>query len=193
MQDMESTTSVHHGMEPPRQGHWYAIRTRSNFEKRIAGELGEKGLEPYLPAYEETRQWKDRKQKIAVPLFAGYLFARFLASPEERLRVLKTAGVVRILGHDGRIEPIPEEQIEAVRTVLNSRVVCFAQPLLREGVRVRVVRGALEGLEGAMVRRKKQARLVISIPLLNQSVVAEVNTHDVEVIGGATATRVCRS
>jgi transcription antitermination factor NusG len=162
---------------------WYALNTRSNFEKQIAAELKTKGIEHYLPAYDEVHQWKDRKKKITVPLFPGYLFARFLDEPHLRLKVLATAGVVRILGNGGGIEPVPEEQVEAVRAILNSRLPHFRDTLLSPGTRVRVMRGALAGLEGTLVRTKRQARLVITIPLLGQSIAAEVTAADVEAIG----------
>jgi transcription termination/antitermination protein NusG len=162
---------------------WYAVHTRSNFEKRTADELQARGVSSYLPAYLEIHQWKDRKQKVSRPLFPGYVFGQFSDYPEARLQVLKTVGVVRILGFNGEIEPISEREIEAVRRILDARVPCFAHPLLSEGRRVRVIRGALAGLEGILARIKNQSRLVVSVPLLNQSVAAEMNASDVEPIG----------
>lgn len=161
---------------------WFALHTRSNFEQRIAAELVAKGFETYLPAYEELHQWKDRKKKVLVPLFPGYVFTRFEPSPEYRVRVAQTAGVVRILGRSGEVEPVPEAEIEAVRALLNAKVPCFAHPFLREGCRVRVKRGALRGLEGILVRFKNSTRIVVSVTLLSQSVAAEVAASDVELL-----------
>src|ERR1039457_2778092 len=104
------------------QACWYAIHTRSNFEQRVAGELGRKGFESYLPSYQETHQWRDRKKKVAVPLFPGYVFVRFVDSLELRMPVLHTTGVVRILGNGGMIEAVPDEQVEAVQGLLRSKV-----------------------------------------------------------------------
>jgi len=163
------------------EARWYAVHTRSNFEQRVAGELESKGFEIYLPAYEELHQWRDRKKRVAVPLFPGYVFARFPDAPGVRLRLLQTAGVARILGTAGTIEAVQEDEIEGVRKLLNSRVRCFAHPFLREGVRVRVKRGALRDLEGIVVRfANNQARLVISVSLIAQSVAAEVDISHVE-------------
>ncbi len=173
-------TERHEGLLLPPEPLWYAAQTRSNFERRIAAELAAKQIESYLPAYEEIHQWKDRKKTIAVPLFPGYVFVRFVDRPEIRLRVLQTAGVVRVLGQAGEIEPIPQTQIEAVRAVVESRVKYRVHPLLREGKPVRVIRGPLTGLKGLLVHIKNEARLVVSVPLLGQSVAAEVNTRDVE-------------
>jgi transcription antitermination factor NusG len=152
-------------------------------------ELNCRGVEYYLPAYEEIHQWKDRKQTVAVPLFPGYVFARFVDEPGLRRKVLMASGIVQILGSSRGPEPIPDVQIEAVRAMLDSRVPCRANPLLREGMRARVIRGALAGMEGLLTRIKNRTRLVISIPLLNQSVAAEVNAWDLELLGETTLAR----
>lgn len=161
---------------------WYALYTRSNFERRVAVELAAKSLENYLPAFQQLHQWKDRKKWVDVPVFPGYVFARFRDTEKTRLKVLRTAGTVRILGQADRIEPIPDAEIESVRRLLKSDVPCFAHPFLREGAWVRVKRGALKGLEGLLVRVKSQTRLVLSISLLSQSVATEIDVADVEVL-----------
>jgi transcription antitermination factor NusG len=159
---------------------WYAVHTRSNFEAQVAGQLASKGVENYLPAYEETRQWKDRKKKITVPLFSGYLFAYFSDTAEERVRVLATSGVAGILGWGGKLEPVQEEELAAVRNFLSARANCMPHPFLREGDWVRVKRGPLKGLEGYLVRSKNGSRLVISVSVVSQSVAAELDAADVE-------------
>jgi transcription antitermination factor NusG len=159
---------------------WYAVRTRSNFERRAADEVSAKGIETYLPAFREVSRWTDRKKVIERPLFAGYLFARFVDSGPARLSVLKTPGVVRILGTGGSIEAVPQGEIEAIRKMLSANISCFAHPFLREGNRVRIRNGALKGVEGLLVRFKNQHRLVLSVELLCQSVAMEVDIRDVE-------------
>jgi transcription antitermination factor NusG len=174
----------------PANGRWYAVHTRSNFERTITAELATRSIENYLPVYEEVHEWKDRKRRVALPLFPGYVFARFLDEPGLRRKVLTTSGVVRILGLGGAIEPIPDEQIEAVQAILSSGAPFFSLPSLCKGSWVRVLRGPLAGLEGRLVRIKKQARLVVSLPLLGQSVTVEVNTKDVEVVRGSGSIQV---
>jgi transcription antitermination factor NusG len=162
------------------QPQWYAVRTRSNYEKRVSAMLAEKGVEQYLPAYREMRQWKDRKKLIELPLFPGYLFTRMVDSREGRLSVLCNDGVVAILGSGDSIEPIPDREIEAVQKVLDARTRCQAHPLLREGAWVRVKRGALKNMEGLLVRMKGHNRLAVSITLLSQSVSVEMDAADVQ-------------
>jgi len=160
--------------------HWYAVQTRSRFEQVVRAELSVKGVENYFATYQELHQWKDRKKVVEVPLFSGYVFVRFQDEDEALLQVLRTTGVVRILGASGAIEPIPDEEIDSIRRLLRSGDRCFPHPFIREGAWVRVRRGVLAGIEGRLVRVKSQARLVLSVELLSQSVATEVDARDVE-------------
>jgi len=164
----------------PDAASWCAIHTRSNFEKRVAAELSARLIQNYLPLRQEAHQWKDRLKRIELPLFPGYVFARIRDRERDRSQILRAPGAVRVLGQSGKIEPIPDEEIESIRLLLQSSVAFFAHVFLREGARVRVRRGALQGLEGVLVRYKNQARLVLSVNLLAQSVAAEVDAADVE-------------
>jgi len=169
---------------------WYAVYTRSNYEKLVAEQLAAKGVENFLPCFREVHRWKDRRKVVDVPLFRSYVFARFADEGKERLRVLRSAGSVRILGLGDQIEAIPGEQIEAVRTMLNSGRDCRPHPFLSAGCRVRVKRGALAGLEGIFVRAQNDAtKLVIAVDLLQKSVAAEVRREDVEVLPSAVSAK----
>ena len=162
------------------KSHWYAVRTRSNYERRVSLLLAEKGIEHFLPTFREAHQWKDRKKLVESPLFPGYLFTRIPDSRESRFSVLSTEGVVTLLGNGDMIEQVPEHEIEAVRTLLQCNTRCQTHPLLREGAWVRVKRGPLKNLEGLLVRVKTQTRLVLSITLLSQSVSTELDASDVQ-------------
>jgi transcription antitermination factor NusG len=161
---------------------WYAACTRSNYEYKIAQDVRSKGISHYLPGTVETRQWKDRRKELFVPLFPGYVFTRFADNSVNRLSVLKTPGVVRFLAVGSSLQAIPDHEIEAVRMLLASRRHCFPHPFLRDGCWVRVRRGALAGLEGTLIRHRGSSRLVISIDALSQSVATELDAADVEPI-----------
>ena len=98
--------------------YWYALRTKSRFEKVVRGELMRRGIEQLLPTITRTSQWKDRKKQIEWPLFPGYCFARF--STEQKLIVLQTPGIIEIVGGGSRPEPIEEEEMEALRRMISS-------------------------------------------------------------------------
>jgi transcription antitermination factor NusG len=162
---------------------WFAVWTKSRQEKVAATLLESLGIANFLPLKSETRQWTDRKQTIQVPLFSGYLFVRINLLTDSRLQVLKTPGVVGLVGNREGPLPVPDQQIEQIRTVLTHGIDCTVLPLIEEGDRVRVVRGVLAGVEGTLHRINSGVRLVISIDLINQSLVVQVSRQDVEPIG----------
>jgi transcription antitermination factor NusG len=148
----------------------------------VAKELESKRVESYLPVIQQLHQWKDRKKAVEVPIFPGYVFARFRDTDRTRLEVLRTAGAVRILGQGDQIEPVPDVELQSIRKLLKADVSCFSHPFLREGAWVRVKRGPLKEMEGLLVRVKSKTRLVLSVSLLSQSVATEIDMSDVEVL-----------
>src|SRR5213594_3246459 len=156
---------------------WYAIRTRARNEKQVRDRLESQGIEQLLPTVIKLSQWKDRKMKIEVPLFSCYCFARF-AWPD-RLTAQQTAGVVQIVGNGKGPEPIPEDEIDAIRMLMKSPLPYDAHPYLHEGMPVQVIRGPLEGIHGILLRKDKPFRLVISVHLIRQAASVQINADDV--------------
>jgi transcription termination/antitermination protein NusG len=169
---------------------WYAVQTRSNFEKVVCAELENKGVENYCPMLREVHQWADRQKAVELPLFPGYVFTRFQDSGRTRRLVLHTAGAVKILGNRDTIEPVADSEIESLQKLLKTRGACSTHPFLREGARVRVKRGSLQGVEGILVRVKNETRLVLTVTLFCKSVSTEINARDVEMVGSPAPRRV---
>ena len=152
---------------------WYAVKVRSRSERLVETKLRSKGYELFLPTY-KTRQYPSHQNKtLELPLFPGYLFCRFDVTV--RLPILTTPGVAHIVGI-GRIpEPIGEEEIEAIRTVVNSDAAHEPCPYVRVGQLVRVEFGSLCGLMGRVVDLRGQSRLVISVDILARSVSVNID------------------
>jgi transcription antitermination factor NusG len=156
---------------------WCAVYTRHQHEKTIGEMLEAKGFEVFLPLYESTRRWKDRRKVISLPLFPCYVFVR--GAHERRLPVLTTPGVHMIISRGERIATVPEEEIEAIRRIIDGQLSAEPHPFLRCGERVRVVRGSLQGVEGILTRKKNLYRLVLSVDMLAQAVSVEIDAFDV--------------
>ena len=137
-----------------------------------------KGLDAFLPTIPKWSRWKDRKKKIDWPLFPGYCFARF--DPANRLAVLKCAGVVSIVSFNGEIAPIPDVQIDGIRTLVESDLQYDPCPLIQEGMMVEVAHGPLKGVVGRLQRKGAHARLILSVDLIGQAVSVEVDAADVK-------------
>ena len=160
--------------------HWYALRTRSRHEKVVRDQLLHQGIEPLLPTVKRLSQWKDRKKEVEVPLFSGYCFVRFAS--DQKLPVLKTVGVVDIVGGGQRPEPIPDEEISAIQTLMTSVLPYDPHPYLQEGMRVEVIRGPLQGIHGILLRKDKRHRLILGVRLIQQAAAVEIDTADVVVV-----------
>ncbi len=161
---------------------WFALWIRSRQEKTSATMLGALGIPHFLPLKSEVRQWSDRRQTVTVPLFSGYMFVRINSVRDRRLEVLKIPGIAGFVGNQTGPLPIPDQQIEDIRTVLETRVECATFPLLNEGDGVRVVRGPLAGVEGRLIRTNSSTRLSISIEMIHKSLLVSISRHDVELI-----------
>jgi transcription antitermination factor NusG len=158
--------------------YWYALHTRSRHEKVVRDQLSAKGITNLLPLWHKRSVWKDRIKMIDVPLFSGYIFGHFAL--KSKLEVLQTVGVVRVVGLNGQAIPVPEEQIQAVKTMVEKRLHYDPHPFLQEGMRVRVTHGVLKGAEGVLVAKKQHYRLVISVDLIQKSVAVDIDSADVE-------------
>ena len=161
---------------------WFAIWTRSRQEKCAAAMLETLGVPHFLPLKTEVHQWSDRKQTVTVPLFSGYLFVRMNLAKRSRLEVLNAPGIAGFVGNQKGPLPIPDHQIEAIRTVLETQTECSVLPLLTEGDRVRVLRGPLVGVEGRLVPSNSSSRLSISIEMIQKSLLVNVSRQDVELL-----------
>lgn len=163
--------------EPDATLRWYALRTKSRHEKLVRDRLEKQGIEPLLPTVKRLSQWKDRRKEIEVPLFSGYCFVRF--GSQQKLPVLKTIGVVEVVGGGKRPEPIPEEEITALQRLMTSVLPYDPHPYLHEGMTVEVVRGPLQGVRGILLRKEKRHRLVLGVRLIQQAAAVEIDIRDV--------------
>lgn len=160
---------------------WYAIRVKSNYEHGVSLGLRARDYEEFLPVYRSRRTWSDRKKEVDLPLFPGYVFCRF--DVNRRQNVMTTPGVLSVLGVGRMPVPVPDAEVEAVRSVLKSGLSAIPWPFLRSGDRVVIEKGPLSGMEGSVVQVKNTLRLVLSIELLQRSIAAELDASWVRPFG----------
>lgn len=157
---------------------WYALRVRSNFERKTSTWLENKGYEQFTPLYRSRRQWSDRMKSVELPLFPGYVFCRFDA--QRRLPVLATPGVVTVVSFGREPTEVDEREIEAVRVLVGSGHEPEPWPYLEVGRKIRLLGGSLHGLEGLLIQVKNKTRLVVSVTLLQRSVAVEIDRESIE-------------
>jgi len=159
---------------------WFAIQTRSRHEKKVADEIQQKGISSFLPLVTRLHRWSDRQKEVQLPLFPGYVFVRTPPSDKVRISVLQTPGVARFVGSQGHGTPIPDKQIEDIRSILDKNVPFELYPFIEINQRVRIRGGALDGVEGTLVAKNLDQSLVVSIDLIQRSVLVRVTGYELE-------------
>lgn len=153
---------------------WYAIYTRSRYEKKVSMELEQRGLEHFLPLVPQLRYWKDRKKTVHMPIFPGYLFVNIKLS--EKIRVLQANGVVRFIEFNGSPSPIPNAQIEDVRQLLKYPDRVETTSYFNCGDPVEITAGPFSGIKGKIIHRRGKQRLLVAIEIIQQAISVEIDS-----------------
>ena len=165
---------------PPK---WYAVHTRSHFEQKVFDGFSGKSIETFLPRCQVMSRRRDRRKKILVPLLPGYVFVRTDLSPTEYLDILKTVGVVRMVGFEGRPLPASEEEISSLKILDGTDRTVQNRAYMKRGDLVEIKEGPLKGLIGFYLRHKgKSDKVVVSVELLRRSLAVEIEDWALEKI-----------
>ncbi len=163
---------------------WFAAYTSSHHEKCVALRLAERQMESFLPLYRTSRRWKNRcEMNLELPLFPNYVFVRM--APRERARVLEVPGVLSLVGFGRTLAPLPNFEIEALRSGVGQRKM-EPHPYLVIGERARIKRGPMMGMEGVLLRKKNNFRVVLALDAILQCVAVEVDADDLEAVARCT-------
>ena len=159
---------------------WYAISIKARHEKRVHQRLVEKDVVSYLPLQQTYRKWSDRYKVVEEPLFSCYVFVRIAL--RDRLAVLQTDGVVKLVTFNGIPATIPDSQFEAIKTVLDQKKEVEKIDYLTPGKKVEVVQGSLKGIQGILVEIKNSHRLVLRLDSIMQAISVDIDYRDIKVI-----------
>ena len=166
---------------------WYAAYTSANHEKRVADQLASRSVEHFLPVYQSLRRWKDRRVQLELPLFPGYVFLHLALG--DRLRVLQIPGLARLVGFGDKPVAIADDEVESLRSAQLQGVRLEPHPFLKAGRRVRITAGPLAGREGVLKRFKGELRVLLSIDLIERSVLADIDVSSVMPLHAIRPTR----
>ncbi|MCE5334690.1 MAG: UpxY family transcription antiterminator [Desulfobacteraceae bacterium] len=160
---------------------WYALYVQVNHEKEVIKRLEGKEISCFLPLIECWSKRLDRRKRIQVPLFPGYVFVYAVLDSSTNLSIVKTPGALSLLRNSEGPLSIPSYQVDNLKTMMNSAQPFSTHAYLREGDWVHVVRGPLAGCIGILNRLDpKRGRLVVSVDIIKKSVAVELDIEDVE-------------
>jgi transcriptional antiterminator NusG len=167
-------------MAEPDELVWYIIHAQTRKEMEVEAALQRQGLEIFLPRVTVPSRRLDRKITLRMPLFPGYLFINTRLDSTIFHKIIKARHVFRLLGNDTPA-PIPEAEVEAIRTIVSGDRPYFPWSFLEKGKRVRIIDGPLSGVEGIILeRREEKRRLVVNVELFHRSVAVELADEAVE-------------
>lgn len=158
---------------------WHVLHVIANHEKRVAQHLSVRSLDHYLPLYTERSRWTDRTVIVERPLFVGYVFVRY--APQNRLSVISTPGVIRLLG-DHESETVGADEMERIRKSLAAGYLLRPHAHVSVGTRVRVHNGMFDGVEGIVTQIRSQCKVVITLSAVRQCFSLEVGVDDIEIL-----------
>jgi len=154
---------------------WFALAVKPRYDKAVCRTLEDKGFETLLPLYKKQHSYAARFKESELPLFPGYVFCRF--NVLTRMPILTTPGVTQILGTGNRPIPLSGTEIGSLRTVIKAELPLQPFSFLQVGQRVRIEQGVLKDVVGIIIRFKQSFRLVLSVTLLQRSVVLEIDQY----------------
>jgi transcription antitermination factor NusG len=159
---------------------WYAIYTRTRWEKKVVRQLEEKGIEHYCPLAKEERQWSDRKKIIFEPVFSGYVFVRI--NERDASAVRKVDGCINFVYWLSKPAVIRNEEIEAIRMFLQEHEkIQLEKTRVNLDDKVRIVSGPFVEREGNVVGIKSRT-VKVMLPSLGFALVAEVDRQHVQLL-----------
>ena len=160
------------------EGSWCACHTRPRREKKFAALMAAESIEHYLPLIESVRRYPSGAKRFTKPLFPGYVFARVPAA--RRARIYQQDLLARAIPVED--EPRFLAQLEDVRKIVSCGVALAVIPLLTRGRRVRVVGGALHGLEGMVDDSSNPRGIVIAVDVLRQGLLLRVPAESLQAL-----------
>lgn len=152
---------------------WYACTTKPRAEKAAARELNGAGIEYYLPLLKTRRKWSDRMKWVELPLFGSYIFVR--VNQGNFAKVTAQYSVVRFVAFEGRAVPIPDEQIETIRLLLNEGAELeVVSDRLAPGENIVVQAGPLLGLKGELIEYRGKRKVLVRIGDLSEGLLVTI-------------------
>ena len=161
---------------------WYVAQTHPHAEAKASQHLQRQGFAIYLPRYLKQRRHARRVEKIAAPLFPGYLFVAINTATQRWLSIDSTTGVAKLVRDGNRPAPVPQLVIDALirREDANGFVQLDRRPRFSPGDKIRIVGGAFCDCYGLYEGMSARERVAILLDLLGRQVRVVLDSEIIE-------------
>ncbi|MGE5355516.1 MAG: UpxY family transcription antiterminator [Deltaproteobacteria bacterium] len=162
---------------------WHAIYTLYRHEKKVAGELMNKGIETYVPLAMRIRRYNRKIKRYEVPLISNYVFIKVI--PEQYITVLNTFGVIKFIKNLGKISVIPEIEINYLRLITGEVHNIEAENLSGKelsGKEIMITEGPLIGLKAKVVDKSNNNIIIVTLDNVGYAFKFEVDPQIIKFI-----------
>jgi transcriptional antiterminator RfaH len=168
---------VHTAVDISKQ--WLVLYCRPRFEFKVNDAVTADGIQSFFPVRQELRQWSDRKKRVTVPLFPGYLFVQ--VSEQQRVRVLEKTGAMHFVKFGGKAAVVSDEIIQSLEiAATRPQSISLSDEQLSLGRTVTVGSGPFAGMTGKLFEFRGGSRVVIQVEAIAQMVLVEVPLSDIQ-------------
>ncbi|MEO8666561.1 MAG: UpxY family transcription antiterminator [Ignavibacteria bacterium] len=164
------------------QKKWYVLQTKPRNEKLVLKQVEQKGIEVFAPFIQKIRIWSDRKKKIDVPLFSGYVFIRGIE--EERVRAItNTTGALRYIYFEKRPACVSDREIELIKqTLIAPEKISIEEKKIKKGDQIIVSFGIFKGMKGFVNEFRGNYKLTVNLEELSYSFSIILNSNEVTLL-----------
>lgn len=161
---------------------WYVVQTKPRSEKLVQRQIQLKGIEVFLPMHEKIRIWADRKKKIQVPLFSGYVFVH--ANEKERVDAISgTTGAIRYIFFENKPAVISRREIELIhQALMEPEKISIENKKISKGDVIEINHGIFKGMKGFVNDLRGKYKLTVNLEELSFSFSIILNSNEVNLI-----------
>ena len=161
---------------------WFVLQTKPRKEKVVLQQIEQKKIEVYSPFIEKIRIWSDRKKKIQVPLFSGYVFIH--GNESERIKAITdTIGAMKYIYFQKRPAVVNDREIEIIKqALLSPEKISIEEKRIKKGDLIIVSHGLFKGMKGYVNEFRGKYKLTVNLEELSYSFNIILNSNEVSLL-----------
>lgn len=164
---------------------WYVLHVRTGEETDALTVLRKslpqaRGIVPQ----KTMREKKDGDWKTVIrTIFPGYVFVYLELDTPSYYKIKQIPGLIRVLGNEDGPSPVPEDEMQVVLRLARDGDPLGISEVYFEGSKVKVKSGALQGLEGQIIKvDARRYRAKVNISLMGEPRIVELGINVIEKI-----------
>ena len=160
---------------------WWVLHTRPRAEKSLVRRILRRDLAFFLPLHK--RQWRSRGRLLCsyVPLFPGYVFLH--GDALGRQAALETNLIARCLEVADQAGLYAD--LRRVHRLIVTEAPLTPEERLEPGSPVEIIAGPFAGVQGKVLRRGGQLKLLVEVQFLQRGVSVEIENWMLQPLGPA--------